>query len=222
MDSLDGMRKLPDRCIDIVITDPPYGLELPKSSKEYGKATEHSRKPTDDNWDDFIPDEEYFDEIFRVSKHQIIFGANYFWPYLRATPCYIVWDKRGNLPKVPFSDVELAWASFQDKMPARYVVINHGFIRDSKEERLHPTQKPLKLMVGMIEDFTEPGDIILDPFAGVGSTGMAAIQLGRKFLGFEASKKYCDIANDRLAAAKKGKSYKDFKIGQEVFNFDSE
>ena len=183
--------------VDLVLTDPPYGIGLPKSKKKYGERRDLSRKATADNWDDAIPSQQCFKQIFSVSSNQIVFGANYFWEYFRSSPCYIVWDKRGNLPAVPFADTEFAWTSFQ-KMSKKYTVINHGFVSDAQELREHPTQKPLKLFKAILTDFAKANETILDPFMGSGTTLVAAKALGLKAIGIEIERKYCDIAVERL------------------------
>lgn len=195
---LELMRELPDKCVDAVVTDPPYGEMIDRKSNTYGDSPQTSRVAGGKAWDDNIPTAEYFAELFRISRNQIIFGGNYYLEYLHSTRCYIVWDKRGNLPQVPFCDTEWAWTSF-DKMSKKYTVINHGFIRDSKDERSgHPTQKPTEVMVQIINDFTSPTDIILDPFLGSGTTAVAAIRTGRQFIGFEIDPHYCEIAERRI------------------------
>ena len=183
--------------VDLVCTDPPYGIGLPKSKKKYGERRDLSRQATADNWDDAIPTQQCFEQMFKASRNQIVFGANYFWEYFRSSPCYIVWDKRGSLPAVPFADTEFAWASFQ-KMSKKYTVINHGFVSDVQELREHPTQKPLKLFKAILTDFAKVGEIILDPFMGSGTTLVAAKQLGLKSIGIELEEKYCAIAAERL------------------------
>ena len=199
-DCLEVMQELADGSVDAVVTDPPYGVKITSNSKAFGVSPQHSRKATEESWDDKVPDKLYFDHMFRVSHNQIIFGGNYFLDYLPSSRCYIVWDKRGDLPDVPFSPVEWAWASY-NKMPKRYVVRNHGFIRDSREKREHPTQKPLLLFRKIIEDFTNLGDTILDPFMGSGTTGVACVQTGRNFIGIEIEPKYYEIAEARIAEA---------------------
>ena len=135
--------------------------------------------------------------MFRVSNNQIVFGANYFWENFYSSQCYIIWDKRGNLPKVPFCDTEFAWTSFS-KMSKKYLVRNHGFIKDSKDIKTgHPTQKPTELFKAILKDFTEEGDTILDPFLGSGTTARACKDLGRKCIGIEREEKYCKIAINR-------------------------
>jgi site-specific DNA-methyltransferase (adenine-specific) len=187
--------------IALVLTDPPYGIAICRNSKLIGVATDSSRKSTNHTWDDEVPGKAIFEQIFRVSDNQIIFGANYFLEYLYSSPCYIVWDKRGTLPYVPFAPTEWAWTSF-DKMPKKYTVINHGFIRDSPEDKTgHPTQKPLLLMEQIILDFTKPGDTIIDPFMGSGTTVVAALNTGRKAIGIERDPTYFAIAKSRIEKA---------------------
>lgn len=185
--------------IDLVLTDPPYGIGINHNAKQVGTATHKSRKATDLIWDDAIPDAFCFTETMRVSKNQIVFGANYYWQYFYSTQCYIIWDKRGTLPAVPFCDTEFAWTSFVGRMPKRYIVINHGFIRDSKDIREHPTQKPLELFRTILTDFSADGQSILDPFMGSGTTLRAAKDLGRRAIGIEIEEKYCEIAARRLS-----------------------
>lgn len=201
-DCLEYMRGLPDKAIDLVLTDPPYGIKITRNAKLVGVATYASRRATADAWDDAIPHKEYFDEIKRISRQQIVFGANYFWEHFYSSQCYIVWDKRGGLPDVPFCPTEFAWTSFVDKPSKQYVVRNHGFIRDADEQRTgHPTQKPVKLMIAILRDFSRPGDLVFDPFAGSGSTAVACIQTQRRFLGCEISPLYHAIAKRRIEQA---------------------
>ena len=201
-DCLETMRGMADKSVDLVLTDPPYGIAINRNSNGFGVAINKSRKATNLDWDDTIPTKEYFDEIMRVSKNQIVFGANYFWECFYASQCYIIWDKRGDLPDVPFAPTEFAWTSFTKKMSKRYVVRNHGFIRDSKDERTtHPTQKPTELMSAIIRDFTKDGDVILDPFLGSGTTLLACIKENRNGVGIEKNLEYFAIAERRIAEA---------------------
>ena len=200
-DCLEVMRGMDAGSVDAVITDPPYGIGITRNSKSIGIAAHLSRQATGEAWDDRIPTSAHFHELKRVSRNQIVFGANYFWEHFYSSPCYIVWDKRGDLPDVPFAPTEFAWTSF-NKMSKRYVIRNHGFIRDSKDERTgHPTQKPTELFAAIINDFTRPGDLILDPFCGSGTTGIACVQTGRRFIGVEIDPGYADIARARIAKA---------------------
>lgn len=201
-DCLQVLRSIADASIDLILTDPPYGIDIARKSNNFGVATEHSRRATAQTWDTAIPDSRYFKEMFRVSRNQIVFGANYFWNEFYPTQCYIIWDKRGTLPKVPFCDTEFAWTSFIDRMPKKYTVINHGFIRGTKDEPTgHPTQKPTELFTMILEDFSRPGNTILDPFAGSFSVGVACMQTGRNFIGVEISEDYYRTGKARVEAA---------------------
>jgi site-specific DNA-methyltransferase (adenine-specific) len=201
-DCLEVMRGIPDKAAYLVLTDPPYGIRITRNAKPIGVATHRSRQATAQTWDDDIPGKPYFEEMFRISKHQIVFGANYFWEHFYSSQCYIVWDKRGDLPDVPFAPTEFAWTSFTKRPSKRYLVRNHGFIRDSKDERTgHPTQKPSELFTQIILDFTKPGDLVIDPYMGAGTTGIACVNTGRDFIGIEKDAGYFAIANDRIEAA---------------------
>jgi len=196
-DCLQVMKGIPDKSVDLVLTDPPYGISINKKANKFGSSVANSRRATGETWDDLIPGPEYFAEIFRISKNQIVFGANYFWEYFYSNGCYIIWDKRGNLPSVPFAPTEFAWTSF-DRQPKKYTFINHGFINDGIEKTGHPTAKPHQVIGAIIKDFTDTSDLILDPFFGSGTTGVAAKLLGRQFIGIEISEKYCEIARKRI------------------------
>ncbi len=202
-DCLDVLRKLPDKCVDLVLTDPPYGIGSKFKSK-FGLNVAYKEYDKFD-WNNKIPSEEIFMEMFRVSKHQIIFGGNYFTVHLKPTNAWIVWDKIGqyNL-KNPFSDCELAWTSFSFPMK-KYTNVNMGFItgKEEKGKRIHPTQKPLKLFQAILQDFSKPGNIILDPFSGSGTTAVAAHNLGRRFVCIEKDRGYWEASVKRLEDARK-------------------
>lgn len=182
----------------LCLTDPPYGINITGHANGFGVATDKSRKKTGDQWDTNIPDAATFTNMFRVSKNQIVFGANYFWEHFYSSQCYIVWDKRGDLPDVPFYDTEFAWTSFIEKPSKRYVVINHGFIRDEKEYRHHPTQKPTKLFTMILSDFSSENDIILDHFLGSGTTLIACQNLNRKCRAIEIDAGYVAVTLQRF------------------------
>jgi DNA modification methylase len=184
----------------LCLTDPPYGIAITRSSKSIGTATEHSRKATNESWDDTVPTKTAFDLMFEHSENQIVFGANYFWEYFHSSQCYIVWDKRGELPDVPFAPTEFAWTSF-DKMSKKYTVINHGFISDEKQDKRHPTSKPVKLFTPILEDFSNESDLVYEPFAGSGTTLVACQNLGRKCYAIEISPNYCAVILERLSTA---------------------
>lgn len=178
-DSLSFMKRLPDKCIDLVLTDPPYGIGI--ANNPFRQKFEKQA------WDDETPSQEYFDEMERVSKHRIIWGGNYF--NLPPSQCFYVWDK---VQPQDFSSamVEMAWVSRQSpaKMYKKRVV---------EIEKFHPTTKPVELMAWCLKFFPD-AQIILDPFLGSGTTAIAAKMLGRNFIGVEKEQKYVDIANERL------------------------
>jgi site-specific DNA-methyltransferase (adenine-specific) len=199
-DCLEVMRDIPDKSVDLVVTDPPYGINIASNGKVGGTK---KAKLTDYGvctWDKFIPSKEYFQEMMRVSKNQIIFGGNYFVEHLYNSPCWIVWDKdnSGN-----FADCELAWTSFKTavrKIKYRW----NGMLQENmkkKEYRFHPTQKPIGLFEWILDNYSDPNSIILDPFLGSGTTAIAAHNTGRFFIGIEKEPKYVEIARKRVEQA---------------------
>lgn len=189
--------------VDAVITDPPYGIgESSKKveSRQRGavggsKALADQRDYGVFDWDIAPPNPEVIDLIRTKGECQAFFGGNYF--YLPPTSCWLVWDKlNGNND---FADCELAWTNWP-KAVRRLQWRWNGMIRQGNEERYHPTQKPLEVMKWVI-DLCPKADTILDPFMGSGTTGVAAIQLGRKFIGIEREPKYFDIACKRIEQA---------------------
>ena len=197
-DSLEIMKTFKDKQFDLVLTDPPYGIgAYSKGTMGGGVLAKQSRFEATD-WDNAIPPREYFDEMRRVSKHQIIFGGNYFIEYLSNSPCWIVWDKDNG--DNYFADCELAWTSF-DTAVRKYRFRWQGMLQENmkdKEHKFHPTQKPIEVMRWCLENYSEDGQTILDPFAGGGSTIIAAKQLQREATGIEINPEYCKIARQRL------------------------
>lgn len=151
-------------------------------------------------WDNTIPSKEIFDEIFRVSKNQIIFGGNYFTEFLHNTPCWIIWDKTGDMTPNNFADCELAWTSF--KTPVKKILHkSKGFVRDEIELRLHPTQKPRNVMGWILENYSKEGELVLDPFAGSCTTAIACKELNRNYICIEKESEYINICHERLDKA---------------------
>lgn len=194
-DCLSGMKSLPDKCIDLILTDPPYGKKADKGTNGFGVSK--NRRYTG-NWDSKIPKKEVFDEMFRISKNIIIFGANYFAHQLPPSVCWLFWDKKGDIAfQNPFADGELIYTTF--KKPIKRIVFKQqGFITDSKDVRQHPTQKPSELVQILIEQYSNEGDIILDPFLGSGTTAVASVRTNRHYIGYEIDDHYFDVCCDRL------------------------
>lgn len=200
-DCLVEMKKIPDKSIDLVLTDPPYGKQWARGKNGIGVLKDKNEKFENVAWDSKIPTKEVFNEMFRISKNQIIFGGNYFTDFLLPSNCWIVWDKLGDLKlgtQIPFAHCELAWTSL-NKTVKKYTLRSQGFIKDTKDIRVHPTQKPSELFKWIIKDFSHKGESILDCFMGSGTTGVAAKELGRNFIGIEISPEYFKIAKKRIA-----------------------
>lgn len=194
-DCLDGMKKIPDKSIDLILTDPPYGKNADKGTNGFGVAKNRKYKG---GWDSKIPEKIYFDEMLRVAKNVIIFGGNYFAHLLPPSKSWIVWDKKGDIPfKNCFADCELIYTSF--KKPIKKIVFKQqGFITDSKDIRFHPTQKPSELVQLLVEQYSKEGDLILDPYFGTGTTAIVCKNTNRRFIGFEIDKGFYDIARERI------------------------
>lgn len=181
--------------VDAVITDPPYGIN--ENSKKVASRG-NMAKPKDYgefDWDKSPPPDELIELIRTKGKYQAFFGGNYF--TLPPTSCWLVWDKLNG--DNDFADCELAWTNWP-KAVRRLQWRWNGMIRQGNEERYHPTQKPLEVMKWVI-DLCPKSETILDPFMGSGTTGVAAIQMGKKFIGIERESKYFDIACKRMELA---------------------
>lgn len=187
-DCLEIMKTLPDKSFDLCLTDPPYGLNSRMQGGTWGGSAMYKDMMGDVGWDVLIG-KEYFDEMFRVSKNQIIWGGNYY--PMPASRCWLAWEKNERMDTL--ADFELAWTSF-DKLAKSF-----KGRRNPDGKRSHPTQKPLELMRWCIDKYSESGATILDPFMGSGTTLVAAKYLNRNATGIEISEKYCKIAEQRLA-----------------------
>lgn len=196
VDCIEFMRTLPDKCIDLVLTDPPYGINMDKGTDGFGNV--RGKKYSDD-WDSAKPTRETFNELLRIGKNIIVSGGNYFTELLPQNNHWIVWDKIGEMKFVnPFSDCELMWTNYNKKTVKKYIVVQQGFVAEERE-RFHPTQKPIKLFSLILQDYSEENALIFDPFMGSGTTAIACLKTNRRFIGCEISKKYCDIANKRIS-----------------------
>lgn len=196
-DSYELLKEIPDNSVDLVITDPPYGINADKGVGGYGSSPKTAKK-YNDNWDNYSPPKWVFDEILRIGKKVLIFGAQYLTDKLPQSNCWIVWDKVGEMKvQNPFSECELIWTNLNKNVLKKYFIRQQGFINDG-DERVHPTQKPLRLLTEIIKDFSSENDIIFDCFMGSGTTCVAAKELGRHYIGIEINEKYFKIAKDRL------------------------
>ena len=183
--------------VDLVLTDPPYGKQWARGINAFGDNPSLSEDYSSLLWDRTRPPKECFDLIREQSSNQIIFGGNYFTDYLPPSNCWLVWDKKGSIGfQNPMSDCELIWTSF-NTVVKKYTFIQQGFVSDTKDKRLHPTQKPSELVYRILEDYSGPSDTILDPFLGSGTTAYCAKKLNRKCIGIEIEEKYCEMAANR-------------------------
>lgn len=185
------MSRFPDNYFDLAIVDPPYGIGANKMTLGNGKKKIYRGK---NDWDNSIPSKEYFDELFRVSKHQIIWGGNYF--SLPLTKSWVFWDK--NVPEgVSFADGELAWTSF-DKTLVKARIDYSGFRGMENGGKIHPTQKPVALYKWILDKYAKQGDKILDTHLGSGSIAIACHDYKFDLTACELDKEYFDKAMERL------------------------
>lgn len=196
MDCMEYMKTLPDKAFELAIVDPPYGIGVDGQKERYDYANpKHSRKGHAlKGWDTQIPKEQYFLELERVSKNQIIWGGNYFVKHLDSGhKGWIVWDKGQH--GLTMSDCELAYSSFD--MPTRVWEQNRVILL--QEGTIHPTQKPVALYEWLLTHYAKPGDKILDTHLGSGSSRIAAYNLGFDFVGCEIDEDYFKAQEERFA-----------------------
>lgn len=192
MDCMDGMKEFPDKYFDLAIIDPPYGIERYKSNDGGNSAKITCFGGNTGSRNNAKPKEKYFDELFRISKNQIIWGANNF--KLPQSEYFIVWDKVQHMPS--FARCEFAWTNC--KVPAKIFEE-----RSQDKARIHPTQKPIALYTWLLQNYAKPGDTILDTHVGSASSLIACENLGFKYVGFELDKDYYDAATKRIEDSRK-------------------
>ena len=198
IDCMAYMATLPDKAFDLAIVDPPYGINILHSgglgtncdNKKHNRKY-HERK----NWDKEKPNKKYFEELMRVSKNQIIWGANYFVQHLTSSMGWVFWDKGQDLS---MSDGELAYTSFNKAL--RRIIINRGQLM-VEGGTIHPTQKPIKLYEWLLTNYAEKGQKILDTHLGSGSIAVACNNLGFNLVGCELDQDYYKAACDRVNKA---------------------
>jgi len=190
MDCMDAMREFPDKFFELAIVDPPYGLGASVVNSS-GRFKRYKNK--NGNWDMNIPTEEYFNELFRISESQIIWGGNYF--PLKPTRCYLIWDKM-QPHGVTFASSELAWTSFDSVVKTFY------YRTQGQEGRFHPTAKPIALYTWLLQNYAHHGDKILDTHVGSASSLIACHRMGFEYWGYELDADYFKAASERLEREK--------------------
>lgn len=206
-DCFEVMKQLPDKCIDLILTDPPYGIkfgEYNRTNKTSDGIRYKANKYKNSNWDDSIPEDKVFLEMFRISKNQIIFGGNYFpilWQF--GGKGFIFWNK--NQPVQNFADGELAWTSF-NKPAKNYNFSYYGNLEGNTKAsiKIHPTQKPLKLFEMILQDYMQSvgGGVVADFYSGSGTTAIACHNLGLDFICVEKDPEYYEKSVQRLNEAR--------------------
>lgn len=193
-DCMEYMATVPDKYFDLAIVDPPYGIGAGSISFKNGSSKSEKKYFREKCWD-IKPNRSYFDELFRISKNQIVWGGNYFLDYLPSTRCMIFWDKtiHGN----SYADGELAWTSFDKNV--RY--FRENIAQTNSEGRIHPTQKSIKLYEWLLTNYAKKGQRILDTHLGSGSSAIAAHYFGVDFVGCELDKDYFEAAKARFDMA---------------------
>jgi site-specific DNA-methyltransferase (adenine-specific) len=198
MDCMEGMKQFPDKYFELAIVDPEYGIDIANRNgsigqkKGQGKITKYSRKI----WDNKPADGLFFDELFRVSVNQIIWGANYFASHLPSSKSWIVWDK-GQPEGVTFAMHELAFTSFKGQSKTFYKTFASNCNKVANNNRaaavyakIHPTQKPIDLYRWLLKNYAKPGDKILDTHGGSFSSVIACLEMGFEYIAFEIDEEY--------------------------------
>lgn len=192
IDCMEYMATLPDKAFDLAVVDPPYGLddwnERGSNKKLYDKP--HMNLAQIQNFETKTPTQGYFNELFRVSKHQIIWGGNHFLDFLGRTKQIIVWDK--TIRGMHFNDCEIAWGSGIKEACRIYTKSANDL------SRIHPTQKPVALYDWLLRNYAKPGQRILDTHLGSGSSAIAAHYFGCDFVGCEIDTDYFNAAKERF------------------------
>lgn len=192
---MDYLPQFPDKYFDLAIVDPPYGIGADWEKRNKGQKFKKTSYRNE-----FIPEEEYFSELFRVSKNQIIWGYNYYTQFLGSTNYLIVWDKQSNgNPVFHYSKAEIAYTSMH--IPCNLVSIPWDGYRMGKEtgtKKIHPHQKPIALYEWILGNYARKGDKILDTHVGSASSLIACHNMGYEYIGFEKDEHYYKLAKERL------------------------
>jgi site-specific DNA-methyltransferase (adenine-specific) len=189
---MDGMKQIQDKQFDLAIVDPPYGAGDIKNCTQNKYKTYINNRPNSDYWN----------ELFRISKNQIVCGGNYFTDFLKPSRGWVCWDKKQPNPK--YADGEMLWTSFETNTKFfRYMTTNviegsKNISNGSKKPNIHPTQKPQALYEWLLMNYAESGNKIIDTHLGSQSSRIAAHKAGLEFVGFELDKDYFDAGNKRF------------------------
>lgn len=208
-DNMVGMARYPDKFFDLAIVDPPYGIgEDGRNNHTRSKLAKAKDYKRNSRYDNEPPPPEYYKELFRVSKNQIVWGANHFISRMPFdSSCWIVWDKVNG--ENDFADCELAWSSFTTAV-RQVTFMWHGFMQGSNftgkmqgnkslnEVRIHPNHKPVVLYKWLLKNYAQPGNKILDTHMGSQSSRIAAYQMGFDYYGWEIDKDYFEAGNKRF------------------------
>lgn len=188
-DCMEAMAAMPDNAYSLAVVDPPYGIGMSGGNVGYKGDNNLTRK----EWDKEIPSAEYFKEIRRVSKNQIIWGGNYF--PLPPTRCYLIWDKGAGFQGRTFAECEQAWTSFDAnaKMFHRDPLCNGDY-----KGKIHPTQKPPQLYKWILNNYAKPGDTIIDTHHGSGSLSIACLDMGYSITAYEIDAEYFKASVERI------------------------
>lgn len=191
VDCMEYMKGLPDKCFDLAVCDPPYGIDINISiGRRRGESKSKYHKFAGE--DKSTPDENYFIELTRISFNQIVWGGNYMTDFLYPSSCWLMWDK-GFSQDVSFAQYEMAWTSF--KTSAKKFEFNAA----ANKDRIHPTQKPVKLYEWLLTNYAKPGQKILDTHGGSMSSVIAANNLGFEIVCCELDQDYYKAACERVA-----------------------
>lgn len=193
MDCMEAMKEMPDKAFDLAIVDPPYGIDAGNMTMGRGSRNDTGKNKAKD-WDSMAPAREYFEELFRVSKQQVIWGGNYF--PLPPSRCFLIWDKLDY--NSDFASAELAWTSFNAVVKTFQHARNKGNIT-----KIHPTQKPVDLYSWILNRYAPPQAKILDTHLGSGSIAIACYDMGFDLTGYEIDKDYYEAACKRLEQHKR-------------------
>jgi site-specific DNA-methyltransferase (adenine-specific) len=187
-DCLEAMRLMPENAFSLALVDPPYGIGANKEKPHNGWQDWGIKQ-----WDNSPPERAYFTELFRVSKNQIIWGANHFIESInRNSSCWLLWDKGQR--DFSLADGEMAWTSFNKAMR----IFTYSRARALQEGKIHPTQKPVALYKWLLQNYAKQGDSILDTHLGSQSSRIAAYDLGFDFVGYELDADYFAAGNERF------------------------